>query len=243
MSKVHKLNKKHNEIALNDYCGFIEAYGLANLASQPNFKDRIKPSHHTIYPLLIWRMHLQQIKLWKKEPQKEQLFIAYFNESISDLSISFFIYTQGIYKPAALMLRSAIENFCKAVALANNFNDVITLTSTTEVFNKVAISEPVQSISECEDEFNKLKSTYSELCKSVHTANEDYMDAFEALKVLPQFIKGESDYYLTNLESVTRSFLAIISILLKEHFHKIHFSHKDLITKKLHTKIRRILNR
>ena len=86
---------------------FANDFKLSPALSNEKLLAISKSVYKKEYPLLVWKNALNEHSVINGNQ------LSYLNESVSDISTSFFLFLQGFYKPAQFILRSAIENFIK----------------------------------------------------------------------------------------------------------------------------------
>lgn len=108
----------------------------------------------------------------------------FLDEMASDLLLSLFCITQGMYKPAKLQLRCCIENFLKSQVMINE-PAIIHEKSVYAVFDAAKNDSHFHTLigQACID---SLHNDYSTLCRTVH-GDPKIMKPVSALSMLPQY--------------------------------------------------------
>ena len=151
--------------------------------STPNFGEKsslakIKLSYKQFHALLVWGLVSERKSLNNTaEP-------LYFKECLSDISHAYFLNLSSLYKSSRSSLRSGIENAIR-VALIEKGIDVKNIVSVSDLFSEVKSSYK-------DDVFAyeliiKLTVIYSDLCKSVHSADVNYLSLSVPFQRLSEF--------------------------------------------------------
>jgi hypothetical protein len=104
-------------------------------------------------------------------------------EFFSDLVSSMFASLHGLYKPALMSLRSAIENFVRACAGLKSAEARAT-TSVYRLF-EIAAKEPI-FLGQSAPSFTQLHQQYGELCLYAHTSTVAHMTKSVAMANYPR---------------------------------------------------------
>ena len=167
---------------------FLCDYNLGTYTTCQRQINECKSMHKKLYGLMIFFAEYNcQIEY--------KCFSKFLEEMSSDLLLSLFNWIQGMYKPAKLELRCAIENFLKAVVLLSDAA-IIQEKSVYEIFDSAKADKHFKT------EFGKkrielLRNDYSTLCRTVHS-DPVQMHSTSALNLLPQY-NMDSSIELVNL--------------------------------------------
>jgi len=168
---------------------FIENYEIATLLESDDYLAPLKQAHSAYLALLtLWAevkyrcdesgIDVCGINIGKGHPSG-----LLIQEAVSDFGSALFCCLQGAYKPGAMALRSAIENYVRA--LAGAFSQTArTTTSVYELFELAKTTPPFSSVDGA-PALSKLHVSYKELCKHTHTASLDHMARIKSLDHFP----------------------------------------------------------
>ncbi|WP_457923355.1 hypothetical protein [Pseudomonas aeruginosa] len=215
---------------------FIGNYRLETLLSDDEAIKKIKSAHAkyfaalTIFHELKHKNPTLQLPPTNSPEKNIKLagnFWAYLEEILSELGSTLFLIANGFYKAAELVLRSTLENFFKINA-AFHTPDIFETKSTYEVIELSKNSEVFKS-EPGTDIFEKLKSHYVTLCKSVHTADIENMQQVTALGYFPHIDKTKLAATSKAYVSITSKYVEILSLIFKDSSHEMHYKNKDII--------------
>lgn len=156
---------------------FLFSYNLSNYIACQQQINECKSMHKKLYGLMIFSAEYNF--------QNEYTYFSRFIEEMSsDLLLSLFNWLQGMYKPAKLELRCAIENFLKAVLFLSDAT-VLQEKSVYEIFDAAKLDKHFQTEfgEKC---IQQLRNDYSTLCRTVHS-DPLQMHSTSALNLLPQY--------------------------------------------------------
>ncbi|WP_394174797.1 hypothetical protein [Thalassotalea litorea] len=207
---------------------FVVGYELPKHDNLEYFNN-LKRTHKIYFSIL--ELHAVCKGLAPLKDNLDSTFGKYLGESISELGSSLFVSLHGCYKGSDQILRSAIENFLKAIGSTVHPN-IITIKNTYEVIDKAEDAE-VFNTEEIKEKYSKLKCLYSNLCASVHTATESNMQNIGALGYFPYFEKKASDEFMKNYIDVATSILNILSWQFRADYPRIHYKSRDIIDESL----------
>jgi len=156
---------------------FLVNYTLSSYITCQLQINECKAMHKKMYGLMIFNAELVS-------QSKYTYFSKFLEEMSSDLLLSLFNWIQGMYKPAKLELRCAIENFIKAL-LSLTDPSIVEEKSLYEIFDIAKTDKHFQT------EYGKtcielLRNDYSSLCGTVHS-DPLQMHSTSALNLLPQY--------------------------------------------------------
>ena len=109
---------------------------------------------------------------------------TYLNEVASDLLLAMFNWIQGMYKPAKLELRCAIENFLKALQSVDNAQ-IILEKSVYAIFDEAKNDRHFNN-TYGEIKLRHFKNDYAVLCRVAHSAPQD-INSMSAMNHLPKY--------------------------------------------------------
>ncbi|MGF1727710.1 hypothetical protein [Photobacterium nomapromontoriensis] len=215
---------------------FVADYQLPKADNIEYFKN-LKRTHKVYFSVL--ELHSVCKGLDPLKGDLNSTFGKYLGESISELGSSLFVSLHGCYKGSDQILRSAIENFLKAIG-STVHPDIASIKNTYEVIEK-AEDANVFKTKEIKDKYRKLKGLYSKLCASVHTATESNMQNVGALGYFPYFEVKSSTQFMTNYIDVASSILDILCWKYRVEYPKVHYKSKDIIDVSLSRNIKSMI--
>lgn len=130
--------------------------------------------------------------------------VSYLKEVVSDCSEFMICNAVGLHRAAGGVLRSAIESYLKAFAVAE-VPTVLSRTSVPEVFNDASTAAFFKS-GVGPDLVAQLKAVYKSLNSYVHTVDEQHMFGAEAIGVYPIW-SDKSEALVEKFVLVVRFFL------------------------------------
>ncbi len=218
----------------------LHSYSLDQLDEINSVINKQKTVLRKHQALLYWNNHLQNQKLWSDQ-NKANLYKLYCSETVSDVAQTFILSTQGLYKPALLLLRSSIENHIKSIGIHQD-QKILSLKSTFEIFNVVKGTPVVNLAEPMKTTFGKLRSEYTNLCEHVHSADIKHMSLTKFLGEYPRY----EDPRLTEVNSVAlkvlSAFLTTLPHLHSKELKKIHYLQRDFILDNLTKPLKRSLS-
>lgn len=154
-----------------------------------------KAMHKKLFGFLIFCGEFKIQKINQKQS-------AFLDEVSSDLLLAFFCVTQGMYKPAKLLLRCCIENYFKVLLLTHD-EKVICDKSVFLIFDMA--KEDIFSLTDYGTKcFDLLYNNYKILCRTVH-GDPATMQPIKALAFLPKYNemahKEFTDIYIKTVET------------------------------------------
>lgn len=160
----------------------------------------------------------------------------YFDECMSDASYALYLSIVGMYKPARLSLRGAIENSLRFLSTSEGIS--IENISVTNLFNAV---EALDRTSLGEDSFKKMKKLYTKLCSTIHTVDINFM----AQKIpLGSLIFHEEKEFQENISTFTQtmhSISVLVFVFLREVLPKLDASQQDFVNRTIPKSVRKAM--
>lgn len=204
---------------------YFKNYELESVFLNQEFIEEYRKVHKKALGYLVTFSELEKQNIAKKRLEEQSIF--YLKESVSDVLQSVFVWVNGAYKAADLLLRSSIENFNKAI-IGNVNCDVYTEKSVYKIFDmaeqlneyKVMIGKEYLSV--------VLHRIYGELCKSTHTATTDDMDHITALNLLPKYEKKKAMEFRKNFEVLIDAYLGFFLANYREVVDSMYRSNADI---------------
>ncbi len=144
---------------------YVEDFSVDSLFAHPKSALGFSTAYKQLHSLLIWTLLVEE----KEFPEAQ--FGKHPIEGISDISQSFALLAFSLYKPARVMARSAIENIVRVV-VADKGGDY-QVKSVYALFDNATgiLAGDATALAV----LAKLKTLYSELCLSVHSAHPDHV--------------------------------------------------------------------
>lgn len=132
---------------------------------------------------------------------------AQLSESFSDLMSALFASLHGLYKPANMSLRSAIETFFRGAA-GTTSNEASTTTSVYRLF-ELAEEQPLFTVGNGVH-FSALHQLYSDLCLFTHSATPAHMARTFALANYPRHDTAQFKEVVRRSEQIVLHVLAVL---------------------------------
>ncbi|SOE00295.1 HEPN domain-containing protein [Caenispirillum bisanense] len=217
---------------------FIENYSLAQAAGGPEFIAPLRVIHKRLYHLMIWIQPLATAAGGAREGSDENLKFLYFAECVSDLCQAVLVGSQGIYKSAAIVLRSAVENAIKYILI--RCGGTPNHTSVHELFSdtRARLNTSHRSIVPALD---NLRAEYSVLCTYTHTADPTKMTLALHLNHYPFFEEGLWKKFGSTASRCCANIHIATSLLEKDAFRSLPYQHRDIVLSGLPRQLRRTL--
>ena len=217
---------------LDKLVGFVTNYRIADIESESEFRSCISEVHKKYLAVLTLAFEVRKNQwdpsnIFAKDTGKIEKFHAYSEEAVSEIGTSFFLLLHGCYKAINLLLRSSIENFFKAVGSLED-TSILTLRSTYEVIDRAQLLK-VFSDEYAKPEFSSLKNEYSDLCKTVHTADFEQMEVVESLGNFPHFDPQKCKATAEKINSVIRAELFVLNLIFHAPVKTIHHRNRDIV--------------
>lgn len=147
----------------------------------------------------------------------------------SDILTADFIALHGMYKPARMMLRSAIENFIKYILIKYNHSEMID----KSLFKTVDNLKKLSFYSSFLGKWNVLLQAYADLCEDVHTVGPRNMVKMTNLKYFPHYNKESLIKYINMSLSCQNAMIYLILQSNLVAYQSAHHRSKDIILSSL----------
>lgn len=192
---------------------FLNAYTLSDVLKSKVREQLIKRGHkYCLSALQMWAMterlagvgelHLNGIALNSTSPQLDQVA-----ESFSDLTSALFAALHGLYKPAHVSLRSAIETFVRGMAGL----DSPEAASTKSVFKLFELARGCDAFSNAAaPHFEVLHQQYIQLCSFTHSATPAHMVKNHAMSNFPKQDIESLRNWVRHNELTIRAMLSVL---------------------------------
>lgn len=221
---------------------FVEKYNLMSAAQEEALWLTMKPFLRKHMALLTWHAELRESDLWRTEPNKRDDFRLYLRESASDFAQALLLACQGLYKPAYLITRSAVENFVRCMGIYAD-QKVLALSGVFQLFDVVGEIAVVRSSKLGRILFGQLRSSYSALCAHVHTSSSSHMALTEVVGGYPRFIAGDSAALFRMLNDATSVIIAFLVIMFPREYAHMHHTRSDIVSDAMTTSLKRDLGK
>ncbi len=191
---------------------FLEQYTLSGVLHSKSREQLIKRGHkNSLASMQLWaiveklargdKLKFKQLPLKLNTPQFEQI-----SESFSDIMSSFFAAIHGLYKPAHMSLRSAVETFVRG--MTGLYSEEAT--TTTSVYRLFELARTCDIFSGfAVQHFRVLHQQYVLLCGFTHSANPAHMTKNHAFSNFPKQDIETLRIWVRHHESVVQAMLAI----------------------------------
>lgn len=191
---------------------FLNQYTLSEALDSKSREQLIKRGHkYCLAALQIWATaeqlaHNNQLIFNGLPLEQGSRHFEQFSESFSDLTSSFFAAIHGLYKPAHMALRSAIETSIRSM-IGLYSQEAATTTSVYRLFELARacaiFSGPAAQY------FNVLHQQYGQLCGFTHSSTPAHMAKNYALSSFPKQDIEALRIFVRNQTSVIKAMLAI----------------------------------
>ncbi len=197
-----------SRIVQKDYrelISFLESYSLRDQLLVIQFQNELKTQHRKLYSVMIYVSELE----FQNNNDFQEHSLGYVKEMLSDMIHSLFCWCNGVYKPALLSHRSAIETFTKAV-VGNADATIFLEKSMYAVFDTAKLNPwfcpPIGS-----SHYNTLHNNYVLLCQTVHSATASNLEHLSSVGILPKFDLSKSkscyDLFISTMNSILGTLL------------------------------------
>lgn len=220
------------DLSFNSVWNYISNFQLKSVSDNQELKSIALKTYKQIYPILVWKDVLVNGK------DVSNIDSTYIEESTGDISISYFLFIQGFYKPAYNSLRSYIENIIKFLFILTKKNIGTKYTNRLYAELKQHSWSPL-----CKNSLVNMYASYSELSLSVHSHYE-YISMMKGLQSYPEFNKLLAENYQSITTQVVKNSNHLITSILFDTCQKSHHSQRDCILSALNkTQKKDILSR
>ena len=193
--------------------GYLNQYTLSEVLSSKTRQQLIKRGHkHCLAALQIWliaeqlasgnQLHIKGIQLNTGSPQLEQISECFF-----DITSSFFAAIHGLYKPAQMSLRSAIETFTRGIA-GLNFREAASTTSVYRLFELARTCDAFSSYAAAH--FQALHQQYFQLCGFTHSTTSAHMVRNHAMSNFPKQDIDSLRIWVRHYEATIKALLSVL---------------------------------
>lgn len=211
---------------------FLETYKIRQNVLNASV-DNMKEMHKKMYALLVFDAEIcNKSSLYQSEKN-------YLKETLSDIVTSFFSWSNGLYKPAAMSLRSSIENILKSLIYRTN-NNIINEKSVYKIFEEARDSSSFQSPIQ-QTHVSILSDSYSKLCEVVHSG-ETKLISVSSLGFFPKYNEVQANEFKTLFIKTTKSILALLYFTYHKEIQYIDEHNKNSFLQSLDKSIKSSVN-
>ncbi|WP_306331973.1 hypothetical protein [Vibrio injensis] len=208
---------------------YIEDYNISGNLKQMSYVSTAKSMHKAYFSLLHWHTEFQHQKdFFSDKYSANEDILLRISEVSSDVSAAKFNWISGSYKASRVMLRSAIENFVRALSSIEDV-DLLSEKSVYALFDKAKVCQIFSNIEAVNASYNRLHANYKELCKDTHTASQSNMECITSLVDYPKFYQSKSETSGKLFVSTVRDILTILCLVFNGMYHKMHHKNRDNI--------------
>jgi hypothetical protein len=192
---------------------YLENYGLSADLGAKAREELLKRAHKSSLAMLQAWGATEGLAAENALLLKGRLVLptsSHFNqiaEYFSDIVSALFASMHGLYKPAHMSLRSAIETFVRGVAGPFS-TEAETTTSVYRLFEIAGNQTPFLGASNAF--FIKLHEHYSELCLFTHSATPAHMARNYALATFPKHDTLQMKVFVRHFESIVAASLSAL---------------------------------
>jgi hypothetical protein len=192
---------------------YLNGYSIPSNLGAKAREELLKRSHKcSLAALQIWAALEKQaangtfglggINIPAESPQYQQI-----TECFSDLMSALFSSLHGLYKPANMSLRSAIETFVRGAAGCTS-KEALTTTSLYKLFS-IAGKQDIFKI-RGSTHFSALNNLYSDLCQFAHSATPAHMARTFALASYPRHDTAQFKEVVKRSEEICEHILSLL---------------------------------
>lgn len=228
------------EEGLKELQTFLEDYNLKKVMGLKEHQQKLTYIYKCYHALLVWQVVLKRITPSQLTQDEYQTFCLFFDECVSDMCQSVFLWNHGLYKPNYLMLRSSVENFFRCIGFYEH-QAILELSSTFDLIAVIKNTPLVKQSTHLLKLFQQLHQSYKMLCQHVHTSTQTHMSLTTAVGVFPKFDKEEASLASEQIRKNIIAYCAFLGFMFRSEYKKLHHSELDIISNILSPSIRREL--
>lgn len=192
---------------------FLQQYSLTDVLTSKTREQLVRRAHkYSLAALQIWASVDQLAKTGKLKIQGIELAstTAHFDqlaESFSDLTSAYFAALHGLYKPAHMSLRSAIETFVRGLTGLNS-EDAANTKNVYKLFEIATDADVFKGTAK--QHFDRIHQEYGTLCSYTHSATPAHMVKNYAMSSFPKQDIENLRVWVRHCETVIKAMLAIL---------------------------------
>lgn len=192
---------------------FLNQYSLSEVLKSKPREQLIRRGHK--YSLAALQILASIEKLAKTKNMKvhgkiidgESIHYAQLSESFSDITSAYFSALHGIYKPAHMSLRSAIETFTRGLSGISS-QEAASTKNVYKLFELARNCDPFKDTAA--PHFDSLHQEYIALCDYTHTATPAHMVRNHAMSSFPKQDIDSLRIWIHHCEKIVKAILAIL---------------------------------
>ena len=211
---------------------FISTYSTSKIIELEGFVPSTRITHKHYVPLLQILAETnklatsRELTFFGDQIGPYSKSILYLQECVSDIGCSLFCSINGAYKPADMLLRSAIENFMK-FAVGASAKKVYRMKNVYEIFELFQANKAFDVVDK--KVYELIRFLYVELCKTTHTASVTQMAKIHSLNSFPGFHQAKYGCWVKNSTQLIVAFSAIIVAGNKNIYLGAHYKSREII--------------
>jgi hypothetical protein len=192
---------------------YLQAYSLSPGLGSKAREDLLKRAHKSsLAALQVWAVVETQatggaLMLLGARVASDSIQYALLSECFSDLTSALFASLHGLYKPANMSLRSAIETFVRGAAGITS-EEAATTTSVFRLFD-LAEAQPFFRAADSRH-FAALRNLYADLCLFAHSATPAHMAKTFALANYPRHDTLQFKEVVKRAEQTAQNILSLM---------------------------------
>jgi len=149
-------------------------------------------------------------------------------ETASDMGCSLFNWINGSYKTSRIMIRTAIENFVRAIGALED-KALLSEKNVYFLFEKASELLIFSENAEIKQAFNQLHSDYKLLCQDVHTASDKNMEFLSSLADFPSYKEKKGELCQEVFLRTSKLMIFVFCFVFNPFFHRMHHRNKENI--------------
>lgn len=198
---------------------FYNNYSMSDVTTQEGIEKQLKCMHRKLYSYMIFLGEQENAGVF------DETTLAYQKEVVSDMIMAFFCWSNGVYKPAKLLLRSGIENFVKAMVYTY-CPDIIQNKNVYEVFEIAKKQRPFLDTYSAMH-FNNIHAKYADLCAIVN-GSMDKLASVGGLIQFPCYDVTEANETYDDYIKVIDEYLVCVYYIYYDQIYMMHEFNRDL---------------
>lgn len=198
---------------------FYNEYTMMNTVAKDGIEKQLKCMHRKLYSYMMFLGEQESMGAF------DETTLKYQKEVVSDLIMAFFCWSNGVYKPAKLLLRSSIENFVKAMVYVH-CSDIVKIRNVYEVFETAGKQKPF-SETYTNVHFGNIHAKYADLCATVH-GSMDKLANIGGLIQFPCYDVAEANSIYDDYVTIVDAYLECVYYIYYEQIYRMHEFNRDL---------------
>jgi hypothetical protein len=195
---------------------FLRDYNLSDQLNNQKYLEHLKTMHKKAYGYILF---IAELDIMFEETLNEDILKS-FKEAGSDIMQSIFCWANGAYKPAKLLLRSALETYVKA-SVGFQSGEIFEEKSIYKIFETAKESNFYKSEIGNRN-YHIIHDAYKVLCMTAHNSLSIDLGSINSMKLLPRFDTKISNEFKSLFLKVLEAKLANLLLNFHVEFHKMH---------------------